>query len=304
MPIASTSRRSISFSKLLKMSHPVCQGKLMAMLFREYIDESESADSKTFSVGGFVGEDCVWDSLQADWLDALPVGISYFHASDCFGGNNEFEPSKGFDIPDRIRLLDKLTDLICETDIKLICHGIDVPAYKVHAPKRKVNDFLVNEYIAPFEATVQTACRDYLPTPEYPSNLETGDVCAIFVEENDYVHSAIEAVHRMRTDHHIWWRSRIGNITPGTKTGVSAIPLLQVADLGVFIGGRVISNSPNGKIPWTPYYEKLKASNRVWPIAPKLSAQHLSVLKGIQETLEREKQGKKTFWDEIDPKVF
>ena len=278
----------------------------MAMLFREYIDESESSDSKTLSVGGFVGQDSVWDQLETDWLDSLPEGISYFHATDCFGGNNEFEPSKGFDIPDRMRLLDRLTDLVCATDIRLICHGIDVPAYKVHAPKKKkINDFLVNEYIAPFEAAIETACRDFIPTPGFAQGiLDTGDICAIFFEENDYLHIALEAVRKMRKDQILWWRDRIGNPTHGAKTGSSAIPLLQVADLGVFLGGKVISNAPDGRIPWRPYYEKLKSANRVWPIGPKLGPKSLAVLKAIQETLEREKQGKESFWDEIDPKVF
>jgi hypothetical protein len=59
----------------------------MAMLFRSYFDDSEEDTIRLFGVGGFVGPDGVWDSLQNKWLAALPEGISFFHATDCFSGN-------------------------------------------------------------------------------------------------------------------------------------------------------------------------------------------------------------------------
>jgi hypothetical protein len=185
----------------------------------------------------------------------------------------------------------------------LICHGINLAAYKVHAPKKRVNDFLINEYVAPFQASVQTACRDYLPLPEgFPSDMESGDICALFFEENDYIdyiHTAIESVRLMREDQELWWRSRIGKLTHGTKTGPAAIPLLQIADLGVFLGGRVIGESPDGRIPWTRYYEKLRKAKRVWGRPGKISKNQISILKGLHETLEREKRDGNHYWDDL-----
>jgi hypothetical protein len=49
--------------------------------------------------------------VAAEVLATLPQGIPYFHATDCFGGREDFD---GMDIPDRVRLLDTITDLILE----------------------------------------------------------------------------------------------------------------------------------------------------------------------------------------------
>ena len=72
------------------------------MLFRSYFDDSSDTDDLILGVGGFVGQDSVWDQLEPKWLASLPEGIEYFHATDCFSGNGQFQPAKGFDIPDRI----------------------------------------------------------------------------------------------------------------------------------------------------------------------------------------------------------
>ena len=97
------------------------------MLFQSYWDDSEDTASKLFGVGGFVGPENAWNTLEPRWLASLPEGIDFFHATDCFSGNNQFEPQKGFPRERRSELLDRLTDLICETNIKLFCRAIDVP---------------------------------------------------------------------------------------------------------------------------------------------------------------------------------
>jgi hypothetical protein len=266
------------------------------MLFRQYLDESESPDGSMLAVGGFIGPDSVWDKLESGWLDSLPRSVSYFHATDCFSGNSEFEPKYGFDIPVRIALLDQLTDLICESNLKLICRGIDVVAYKRHARKPTRNEFLVNKYVAPFEWAVQSACRDFMPTPGFPLGAETGDVCALFFEENDFLQTALDAVDRMRSDQNIWWRNRIGEATHGTKT---SIPLLQVADLGVFLGGKFITGTPPGKIAWRPYYDKLERAGKLWNKPTKLTKDDLAVFAGLHEALEREAREGKHYWDDV-----
>src|SRR5215469_798711 len=150
------------------------------MLFRCYFDDSADDATKLFGVGGFVGPDAVWDELQSQWLKALPAGIEFFHATDCFSGNNQFEPKRGFSVERRITLLDLLVGIVCRSDIKLICRVIDVPKYVRFAPKRIENDFLGNQYVACVDANIQTVCRDYMSPPGQPSPVETGDVCAIF----------------------------------------------------------------------------------------------------------------------------
>jgi len=85
------------------------------MLFRIYLDDSEDHASKFFGVGGFIGAESSWACLETQWLSALPAGIEFFHATDCFSGNNQFEPPRGFNRDRRIGLLNTLTDLICQT---------------------------------------------------------------------------------------------------------------------------------------------------------------------------------------------
>lgn len=89
-------------------------------------------------------------------------------------------PKRAFQSNRGLHLLDKLCDLICETDVKLISHVIDVPKYMHFAPKRIENDFLGNKYRACFEACIQSACREYLEPSNSPEPKETGDVCDIY----------------------------------------------------------------------------------------------------------------------------
>ena len=68
-----------------------------------------AAEMPLFAVGGFAGRQEEWLALEPLWPDALPKGIDYFHATDCFGRHGQFTD---MDIPDRMALLDRLTDLI------------------------------------------------------------------------------------------------------------------------------------------------------------------------------------------------
>ncbi len=52
-------------------------------MFRAYIDESSESGNAVFAVGGFAGRQEEWLALEPLWLDALPKGIDYFHATDC-----------------------------------------------------------------------------------------------------------------------------------------------------------------------------------------------------------------------------
>jgi hypothetical protein len=128
--------------------------------------------------------------------------------------------------------------LFCETDIKLICSAIDVPYY-VHLAGKKIEDeFLGNQYVACLSEDIQATCQDYMNPEKEPDPVETGDVCAIFYEDSRYADSVARAVRSWRNDELLWWRARIGNPTPGTKVGTTAIPLLQVADFGSVFGNQ------------------------------------------------------------------
>jgi hypothetical protein len=60
--------------------------------------------------------------------------------ADCFTGNNQFEPARGFPKPKRVELLDRLTDLVC------------LPAYS----KALSHRWMKAEYA--LEYTKQTGC--------------------------------------------------------------------------------------------------------------------------------------------------
>ena len=40
--------------------------------------------------------------------------------------------------------------------------------------------------------------------------------------------------------------------------------MLQVADLGVFLAAKHISASPEGRVSWKKYYEKLQNARRIY----------------------------------------
>jgi hypothetical protein len=55
-------------------------------MFRASLDESSEKQDAVFAVGGFVGHEHEWTVLESLWLKALPHGVDYFHATDCFAG--------------------------------------------------------------------------------------------------------------------------------------------------------------------------------------------------------------------------
>ena len=96
-------------------------------MFRAYIDESAESGNAVFAVGGFAGREEEWTALEPLWLGALPACIDYFHATDCFGRRGQFA---NMGMTDRIALLDRLTDLVLDRNIRLVAGVMDVPAYE------------------------------------------------------------------------------------------------------------------------------------------------------------------------------
>lgn len=153
--------------------------------------------------------------------------------------------------------------------MSLIGYGVDAKTYRKFAPKAKQNEFLGNKYAASFGGAVQLACES-MGNPPTPDNIwtileqgEQWEQCAFFIESNDYSPSAQRTIENMRLCRELWFRDRIGKDTYGTKSGPGEIPLLQVADLGAFLAAKYVSKSPEGKISWKGYYEKLKTAGRV-----------------------------------------
>jgi len=228
------------------------------MFAKAYLDESEEKGAGIFAVGGFVGTSTAWDALEQKWSAALPTGISYFHATACFGGRDEFEQ---LDIPQRVELLDRLTELILEHEVFMIGGTILSPAYQELAPRRLENDFGGNRYAAAFELAVERACHSLDSSP-YPRDI--GKQCDFYIERNSqYSQSARRKIVALKNDEALWWRNRIGTDAYGTKSGSGAIPMLQVADLGAFFAAKLVSKVGDGRIAWRPYYDKLRDGHRV-----------------------------------------
>ena len=233
--------------------------------------------------------------------ELTPVAITAFHATDCFTGNKEFE---GMDIPERVALLDKLTDIIGSHAVQLVGYGLDAKTYQAVAPKKKQNAFLENKYAAPFGGAVELSCKAMgnVPGPveiwEVLDKGETWGQCDFFIESNEYSASAKRTIESMRQSKELWFRHRIGNDLYGTKSGATGIPLLQVADFGAFLTTKYISKSPDGKIPWRGYYQKLVDAARVYGL---VQADEYSVKRLYETHLEimKEQAEGRNYWDDI-----
>jgi hypothetical protein len=250
------------------------------VLFRAYIDDSTEETARIFTVGGFAASNESWEQLEPSWLDFLEQlklkGISYFHATDCFSGANEF---KGIFSPAREAILDRVLALVLKHKLRLIGYGLDEDAYKKFAPKPKRNDFGTNRYVAAFEGAIQSACESF--NTSQPFENSTGDICDFYIENSDYKPSAAEAIQRFKNDGMIWFRDRIGNDVYGDKKGPHAIPLLQVGDFGAFLANKHLIKAKDGRIPWAKYYNQLYEARLIWPIR-KWDAHVLAILRGVQ----------------------
>jgi hypothetical protein len=270
-------------------------------LFQSYLDESENASGAVYVVGGFVGTAAVWSKLEPEWLKCVPPQVTAFHATDCLTGNNEFE---GINIPDRIAILDKLTDVIAAHEVQLVGYGIDAKTYRSLAPNKKQNEFLANKYAAPFGGAVELACKAMgnAPGPDQVWKVleegETWGQCDFLIESNEYSPSAQRTIASMRNAKDLWFRSRIGKDSYGEKSGPKGIPLLQAADLGAFLAAKHISKAAEGKISWKVYYEKLRSAKRVYAMV--LADEYsLKRLHGMFVEIKKEEAEGRDPWDTI-----
>jgi hypothetical protein len=226
---------------------------------RCYLDGSEDTNGVMFGVGGFVGDGDRWDVLQPKWLAALPEGVDYFHATDCFSGSGQF---KGVDIPDRVTLLNQLTSYVIEAQLRMICHGLRVPTYRRFAvsKKKKLDPFGQNKYGLCFGRAIGLACESM---SDYDAET-VSNKCAFFVEQDEFEATAKREFTMLRTRPEIWYRERIGTETYAPKNGSGSIALLQVADFGAFLGLKYVGVCKPGRIDWRPYYYKLRDAGCVF----------------------------------------
>jgi hypothetical protein len=71
-----------------------------------------------------------------------------------------------------------------------------------------------------------------------------------------------------------------------------------VADLGAFLAAKKVANASDGKIPWTKYYEKLEKGRRIFQITH-VDERSIRLMKGLDETLRREREEGKHYWDDV-----
>jgi hypothetical protein len=67
-------------------------------MFAAYFDESsytETAKSKYYVIGGYIGSFSEWARLEKPWRKLLPSGVKAFHATDLDGAHKEFKYLKG-----------------------------------------------------------------------------------------------------------------------------------------------------------------------------------------------------------------
>lgn len=249
------------------------------MLFRAYVDDSTEDVKRIFTIGGFNGTDDTWIDLEPVWLDFLTglslKGISYFHATDCFAGANEFE---GLFSSEREQILDGVLSLIITHKLILIGHGVDENAYRQYSPKPKRNEFGTNRYVAAFAGAIQAACES--ANPRYAIDGKAENICDFYVENSEYKLTAAEAVQKIKKDFILWYHQVVGNDTYGDKKGKHAIPLLQIADFGAFLANKHLTKAPDGRIPWGKYYDALSKARLVWPIV-KYSDNCLKILHDV-----------------------
>lgn len=94
---------------------------------RVYLDES--ADEKRerfFAVGGFVGVDLYWDTLELLWIDRTRGLKEPFHSAECECGHGQF---KGWPKPDRDQLIADLVTIVRQSKIGGVGFFCPIPAY-------------------------------------------------------------------------------------------------------------------------------------------------------------------------------
>jgi hypothetical protein len=88
-----------------------------------YLDESGTHGSGSVTaVGGLIGFDSAWTSLEREWQDALrDIGVKTFHAVDCEHGEGEFARIQR---PIRRAIVNRLARVIAKHDVTTVWSAV------------------------------------------------------------------------------------------------------------------------------------------------------------------------------------
>jgi|SRR5208337_1229319 len=102
----------------------------VAIMLTVYADESsDEKQNRIFAIGGLIGSQEEWDSVERTWLDR--TGGIEFHATDCEANRGNFRDSP----PEKNRALYKdLTNILAQSPLWGFGNAIDIRGYKDTVP--------------------------------------------------------------------------------------------------------------------------------------------------------------------------
>jgi hypothetical protein len=234
------------------------------MAIRAYFDESEDKDATIHAIGGFIGIEQEWESLQDKWVGRVdPTGVTAYHMTDCECGYGEFSAEKGWNKEDRNQLTKDLIEIILRHKVFMLGAGLLLDDYKQIPPLDEKEDLLGGDkWLFPFQSVIQEAATQALRIPG-------NEAVAFFFDWREKKGNAQKMIEEFREDTRLGeWRRQLGTLTFGHKEFdvADSLPLLQVADIAARETAKAIEN----KISTNPHrresFERLKAGNRVYRI--------------------------------------
>jgi hypothetical protein len=146
-----------------------------------YLDAAGHPDDRDYLVAaGFIASEKEWMAFEPEWKDALrrhKIG-PIFHMTD-FEARHRKDPNRG-------KILEDLTRIICAHTITSFSSNLDIPAY------RRVNDtFAMEEHVGtPYAIVARGLARNLIKWAD--KHLAPDDRLLIFVEEGTKHHGDME----------------------------------------------------------------------------------------------------------------
>jgi hypothetical protein len=80
--------------------------------------------------------------------------------------------------------------------------------------------------------------------------------------------------------------------------GPTAMPMLQLGDLGAFLAAKKVANAKEGRISWNVYYDKLLRARRIFRVVY-IDERSIDTLHQLHEDIKKEEAQGKSYWDDI-----
>jgi hypothetical protein len=215
----------------------------MAYIF--YCDESydppksKGVGSKSYVVGGFFGDDRVWQRVEQRWVEKNKrVRVTRFHASQLNAGTNEFEgKSKNW----RVRYSRDMLRILKDQKRRLhgLSCGIHVDDYRsIITPEGQIK--MGHPYLVCFKTVI---CRvaGFMSHPK--SGFAPGDRFSVVLDRNDLDDEAVKIFYKMKADPAFTNRSRLEDCVSG---GAELFVGLQPADFVAYETFRLMHGQRNG----------------------------------------------------------